>query len=136
MTLPTAHASDWAGTCPSTAVLSIGGKRIGVVRCQRPIGHGAPELGREQQGPHTYALDVSWNDDLAPDWPEAYDVDEQVDIEVPAEAPLEHGVDEQYLDAVARNGMHPTSCPVPAQTLDGEQPCVGVLGHSGTHWAR
>lgn len=65
--------------CPSTALLTIEGRSAGVIRCGRVAEH---------RGSHRLDFDVAWQDDLAPDWPEAHDPDEDFDVEVDALSPL------------------------------------------------
>lgn len=88
--------------CPVTGYLVVDGRRIRALRCQLDAGHeverrmlasGTPvERGASLWGiapvrlagtPH--AVTFEWEDDaeLAADWPEAYDPDEPIDVDVP-----------------------------------------------------
>lgn len=92
--------------CPVTGYLVVDGVKVRALRCQRDAGHdversiyddgnggetrdyydsaiGTTRLRAEPGTPH--AVTFEWDDDaeLAADWPEAYDPDEPVDVDVP-----------------------------------------------------
>lgn len=66
--------------CPVTGYLVVDGRKMRALRCQLDAGH---ERGGLSAMPH--AVTFEWEDDveLAAEWPEAYDPDEAVDVEVP-----------------------------------------------------
>lgn len=93
--------------CPVTGYLVVDGRRVRALRCQLDAGHAAERsiyddgnggetrdyydsaIGTErlrvelERTPH--AVTFEWDDDaeLAADWPEAYDPDEPIDVDVP-----------------------------------------------------
>ena len=79
--------------CPVTGYLIVDGRRIRALRCQLDAGH-----EREQGTLH--AVTFHWADDveLAADWPEAYDPDEPVDVDVPELSDEQREAAERELD--------------------------------------
>lgn len=85
--------------CPVTGYLVVDGRRIRALRCQLDAGHERDVLGEacERCAEHglaihhsarsgtPHAVTFEWEDDaeLAADWPEAYDPDEPIDVDVP-----------------------------------------------------
>lgn len=60
--------------CHVTGYLVVDGVKVRALRCQLDADHG-----------RLHAVTFEWDDDaeLAADWPEAYDPDEPVDVDVP-----------------------------------------------------
>lgn len=90
--------------CPVTGYLVVDGVKVRALRCQLHAGHDAPRpiyegvfrlepwpgatvTDHEPGTPH--AVTFEWTDDaeLAADWPEAYDPDEPIDVDVPELTP-------------------------------------------------
>lgn len=77
--------------CPVTGYLVVDGRRVRALRCQLETGHGRERLETNERGQvdvlpaRLHAVTFEWDDDaeLAADWPEAYDPDEPIDVDVP-----------------------------------------------------
>jgi hypothetical protein len=77
-------------TCRNVGELTVGGKTVGLIRCDLPAGHDEPHplvldvLGNEVE-PHRAVLEWSVEGEGVNliDWPEANDPAERFDVEVP-----------------------------------------------------
>ena len=95
--------------CPVTGYLVVDGRRIRALRCQLDAGHERDSVAYRGEGEERYAFEVPatlhavtfhWADDveLAADWPEAYDPDEPVDVDVPELSDEQREAAERELD--------------------------------------
>lgn len=107
--------------CPVTGYLVVDGRRIRALRCQLDAGHerersiyddgnggetrdyydSAIGTTRLRTEPGTlHAVTFHWADDveLAADWPEAYDPDEPIDVDVPELSDEQREAAERELD--------------------------------------
>lgn len=108
--------------CPSIGYLIVGGKQVGLLKCQLVEGHNAPravvrgETLAELMIPEAmvmpddtvlrtmpgtgHAATLTWEDDAGIDWPEALDPAETFDTDVELDLPDDFGEDTEPIPGV------------------------------------